>query len=210
MNPKFGNIYKITNKVNGKVYIGQTIRPLKVRFRQHTYRKDCTYLASAINKYGKENFTIELIETIPYEKLNEREIYWISFYKSQNKKYGYNLLKGGNSGNSGRYKLTPEQIQEIIYLDSQYVSHIEIGKKFNIDRKTVTTILKRETPYQNKRVKLEERTDLNLIIEYLKSHTPTMKEVCEKFHIGRNTLSDLAKSINYKFLSYNERCILGI
>ena len=58
---KLGKIYKITNLVNSKIYIGQTIRSLKERFRQHIYKQGCTYLHNAILKYGKENFKIELM-----------------------------------------------------------------------------------------------------------------------------------------------------
>lgn len=64
---KLGKIYRITNLVNNKIYIGQTIRDLKVRFKQHCYKKGCTYLHNAILKYGKENFKIELIEEVPVE-----------------------------------------------------------------------------------------------------------------------------------------------
>lgn len=60
-------VYKITNKVNNKVYIGQSIRPIDERFNRHindavNYVLD-THFARAIRKYGKENFFIELIDT---------------------------------------------------------------------------------------------------------------------------------------------------
>ena len=73
-------IYKITNIANNKVYIGQTIRPVKKRFQRHlTDAIKCkldTHLARAIRKYGKENFIIEEIDTAQsQEELNKKEQY---------------------------------------------------------------------------------------------------------------------------------------
>ena len=77
-----GKIYKITNKINGKVYVGQTTKTLKERFEKHcwgTTKKDSYHfnmaIKKAIKKYGKENFTIELIEEVETTKLDEREVY---------------------------------------------------------------------------------------------------------------------------------------
>ena len=86
-------IYKITNKKNGKIYIGQTIRDLEVRFKQHC-RSGC-YLYKAIKKYGVESFDKEIIDTATTrEELDEKETYWI---KKLNSIYpnGYNLTYGG-------------------------------------------------------------------------------------------------------------------
>lgn len=95
-------IYKITNKVNGKIYIGCTSRTMEQRlsghFRQRfSMRGNC--LGRAIIKYGIENFIIEKIEDCNSEKqMFEREIYWISFYNSTNNNIGYNLTEGGDTG----------------------------------------------------------------------------------------------------------------
>lgn len=97
-------IYKIENKVNGKVYIGQSIN-IKKRFIEHRYRAcdesdDKTYglyLYAAMRKHGIENFSFTIIEECSKEELNEREMYWIQYYKSNQKEYGYNLSDGGDS-----------------------------------------------------------------------------------------------------------------
>ena len=201
----FGYIYKITNLVNNKIYIGQTIHTLKYRFNQHINQNKCTKLHNAIVKYGKENFIIEEIEKVPQSLLDEREIYWIDFYASTDRIVGYNILKGGKLGPLGKYKLTSEQIKEIVKLDSEKVSHIEIGKMFGINRKTVTFILRRELDYIPKRIKLEDRTDLEDIKKFLYENNPTSKEVKEKFGIGQSNLFRYTKSIGYKFLTYRER-----
>lgn len=100
-----GYIYKITNNINNKVYIGQTIKERPTdRFSQHCYlarhseqEKSISYLYQAMTKYGVDNFIFEVIENIENDKLNEREQYWIAQYNSLVPQ-GYNLTIGG-----GRY-----------------------------------------------------------------------------------------------------------
>lgn len=110
-------IYKITNIVNGKIYIGQTIRSKEWRFKRHIY--DAlnnvldTYFARAIRKYGPDNFIIEEIDTAQTkEELDEKEIYWINFYNSNSKEIGYNMTHGGECGNTYLCK-TDEEMEEI-------------------------------------------------------------------------------------------------
>lgn len=96
-----GYIYKISNDFNNKVYIGQTRRTIEKRFQEHiTYNSDNTYIHNSIKKHGKEHFMIDIIEIVEcydmlklYDKLNEREIYWINYYDSYNN--GYNCTFGG-------------------------------------------------------------------------------------------------------------------
>lgn len=94
-------IYKITNQINGKIYIGKTILPIEKRLKRHFYladRQTNRHLYDAINKYGKENFIIELIEECEYSLANEREIFYISLYNSNNNEFGYNMTIGGDGG----------------------------------------------------------------------------------------------------------------
>lgn len=92
-------IYKVTNKINGKIYIGQTIRSLEIRWKQHckdaeTNHKGMAILA-AIQKYGKENFTVEQIDiACDRDELDLKEQYWIRYYNSLSPN-GYNLHTGG-------------------------------------------------------------------------------------------------------------------
>ena len=88
-------IYKVTNKINGKVYIGQSV-DIGRRWHQHMTAEDDIYLHKAIQKYGVENFEWEVIEQCKKKDLDEREIYWIEYYDSYNK--GYNCTKGGDVG----------------------------------------------------------------------------------------------------------------
>lgn len=81
-------IYKITNKLNGLSYIGQTHNVFE-RWRQHCARKNRT-LGIAIEKDGIENFTFEILEKTNSDLVNEREYYWINHYKSYPEGYNSN------------------------------------------------------------------------------------------------------------------------
>ena len=94
-------IYKIENKINGKIYIGQSIN-IKIRWQQHKREAKCNRrnapLYNALRKYGVDNFTFEVLEECPQELLNEKEIFWIAHYKSNDSDFGYNVLAGGQNG----------------------------------------------------------------------------------------------------------------
>ena len=90
-------VYKITNRVNGKVYVGQTKFSLEDRWRIHCQPSKTTTraLKNAINKYGKENFTVEQIDVASNrEDAYVKESYWIQHYNSMFPN-GYNLQSGG-------------------------------------------------------------------------------------------------------------------
>jgi group I intron endonuclease len=90
-------IYRITNSINGKSYIGQTKNKLKYRWKDHcrnAEKDNNNYFYNAIRKYGTECWTLETLEEVKdVNLLNEREIYWIEFYNTF--KDGYNLRSGG-------------------------------------------------------------------------------------------------------------------
>ena len=92
-------IYKITNKINGKVYIGQTIRSLDDRWQQHLRNAKNgvqTHFYHAIRKYGEENFIPEIIcSANTKEELNVLETYYIQEYDAID--LGYNMIDGGNN-----------------------------------------------------------------------------------------------------------------
>lgn len=93
---KICGIYKITNKINGKIYIGQSNNICRRWKEEKYYKGHCNSpLNRAFNKYGLENFTFEIIEECSIEELDEKEIYYISLYKSNEDEFGYNLTSGG-------------------------------------------------------------------------------------------------------------------
>jgi group I intron endonuclease len=95
-------IYIIKNKINDKVYVGQTCKPIDTRFSQHKYYSEtnqgkCIKLERAINKYGSENFYIELLDSSEDQDVaNELEKYYIKQYDCIDN--GYNIKEGGANG----------------------------------------------------------------------------------------------------------------
>jgi group I intron endonuclease len=96
------SIYRITNRVNGKVYVGQTRVP-KRRWTDHQYaaKKNVdTYFYSAVRKYGASNFEYEIMEVCTLAQADDREMYWIRRLRATDKEYGYNTSIGGTNGNN--------------------------------------------------------------------------------------------------------------
>jgi group I intron endonuclease len=96
-------IYRITNVVNSKFYIGKTSKTVGERFQRHCYnhQNQNTYLYKAMRKYGVDNFIIEILEET--DSPNEREIYWIETLQPH-----YNMTIGGDGGDTSQspnYKL---------------------------------------------------------------------------------------------------------
>lgn len=94
-----GSIYCITCIPTGKKYVGLTRQNPNARWAQHVCDagryNECVKLGRAINKYGRDNFSREILETVPFENLNEREIYWIARLNSVDE--GLNCERGGKS-----------------------------------------------------------------------------------------------------------------
>lgn len=89
-------IYKITNLINGKIYIGK--RKTKLKIEDDFYFGSGKLIKSAIKKYGINNFKKDILEICNSNNLNEREIYWIEFLNSTDLKLGYNISNGGDGG----------------------------------------------------------------------------------------------------------------
>lgn len=92
------SIYKITNIINNKIYIGQTWSKLSQRFSQHNCKSNkCVKLKRAFQKYGRDKFKIELIVSCQdQETANIAEKFWISYHNSIDS--GYNIKEGGSCG----------------------------------------------------------------------------------------------------------------
>ena len=135
-------IYKIENKVNGKVYIGQSI-DIEKRWKEHisclnnrTHHND--YFQKSWNKYGADNFTFSIIEECKLSELDKKEIYWINYYESYIRDNGYNLTLGGE----GNKQISEQMINEMCNLyDNEGYTTSDIAEHFGIYRKTVIKYL---------------------------------------------------------------------
>lgn len=131
-------IYKITNKINQKIYIGKTNSTVEKRWKEHcqdSKKEHCEKrpLYSAMNKYGIENFSIETIEECLPEDSSDREKYWIEHYGSF--KNGYNATTGGDGKSYIDYELVVKTYNKI-------QNQTEVAKILNISTDSVRTILK--------------------------------------------------------------------
>ena len=95
-----GRIYLIINTVNGKKYVGQTIKPVEKRLKEHLkaafIENRRTIICSAIRKYGKDNFSVICVQdNIAIDDLDIAEQYWVKYYDTFSKN-GYNATSGGN------------------------------------------------------------------------------------------------------------------
>lgn len=145
-------IYKITNNINKKVYIGLTCRDIHRRWIEHCSRarqeNNNFYLHNAIKKYGENNFTIEILDkTTSIEELNQLEQKYIKLYHSNDKQYGYNLTLGGE----GKKGFEWEEIRAL--WDKGY-SVKEIAKIIGCYRGTVGQALK-DYPNYNYSISLQ-------------------------------------------------------
>lgn len=137
-----GYIYKITNTVNGKIYIGQTRKAVKTRWTNHVTcakkksHKDYNIpFHNAIRKYGREAFQVDTIEECDNSLLNDREIYWIGHFQSNDKSKGYNLSLGG----LGQSRYADD---ELLSLWNDGLSFEEISKQIGICRFVLSERLK--------------------------------------------------------------------
>ena len=121
-------IYIIKNILNNKVYIGKSIH-IERRFIEHKSssewkRNPSKKLYQVFESEGLDNFTFDILEECSKEELNQKEQYWIKYYKSNNPDYGYNITSGGDGHDSGEkhpnHKLTKI---DIINIRTRYAKH---------------------------------------------------------------------------------------
>lgn len=136
-------IYKIENKINGKVYIGQSQNIFK-RWSVHGNKNkanNCNMvIAKAITKYGVENFRFEILELCTKEELNIKEKHWVSVYDSY--KNGYNSTTGGDAPEEVAFSKLTKGIVNIILreLKDNIKPMVELAKKYNVAESTIRSI----------------------------------------------------------------------
>lgn len=199
-------IYKYTNLINNKKYIGQT-NNFERRIRDH---KSCSFnpksvnyddkIHQAIRKYGYDNFKIEIIEVIDnvlnYEIVNEREQYWIKQEESLLTQWGYNVLEGGK--NCWRSFLNPEDIQSIKDLIRNGTPYNEIQKLYPISKTFISDINNGKYFFDNDEIyplcQYRISNDIyDALIEDLIKPELTFKELAIRYGLGESTV----KKFNY-------------
>lgn len=191
-------VYKITNKVTNKIYIGITNQGSGARYRHHWYESrigEPSPIHRSMAKYGEDNFTLEIIDFADtYDELKEKEKYWIKQYNSTDKSIGYNLTEGGD-GTFGRKhsEETKEKIRQkalgrkVSEETKRKMSETRLGKCSDKQREHLLKL----TVGQSKKI-YQYDTNFNLIGEY-----NSIKEASKITGIDRNTIGrQLKKEVN--------------
>ena len=172
-------IYKITNKLNNKCYIGQSIN-IEKRLKTHKLSKNDSLIDNDIKKYGVENFSFEVVEECDYIELNIKESYYIKKYNSIN--HGYNIKEG-----SQKYKNINAINNDMILTPKQYLIYSYL----------LSISIKRNNEYyvSNKKFKIKD------VCEQLNISQPTWRNALKKL-ISENYIeqTQMGYIINYNKL----------
>lgn len=212
-------IYKITNKINGKSYIGQTTDYIR-RFQEHKAmgygRENNKLLYSAFKKYGIENFEFEVIEN-KTSNYNEKEKYWIQYYHTWVNEpnglgYGYNMTPGGDEPplhikeDSPFVSHTEQQVNEIknLLINSK-IEYQKIAEKYNYNISSIKRInsgkLWRDEnltyPLRKERSRKYQEERAKNIIQELLTTKLTQKEIAKKYGCARTTVTAINQGVNF-------------
>lgn len=192
------HIYKITNKINGKIYIGQSINP-KNRFNAHMKKQSSSKsISKDVDKYGSDNFLLEIIEE-NVKDFKESEKYWIKYYKDNGYDM-YNVTKGGEEpptfyGESHPHSIySDKQLLEVIRLlkETNY-NAIKIGYITNTNRDFVNKINVGKRPIDGViyPIRTESHFDkiAKLIINDLKNTNIRQREIAKKYGVARSMVT---------------------
>ena len=209
-------IYKIENLVNGKIYIGQSIN---IERRWQGHRKGIKSrvdkekpLYRAMNKYGIENFSFEVLEECEEEELDEKEIYYIEKYHSYIEDGGYNLTRGGSGSRKFTQQERRERIDKIVSLWEEGKTIKEISKITSIDNKDIIVCLKANCDiYSHKESRARGHDPLKRSVDcytlwgdYICSF-PSVSDTAKYFQVRREVISRSCKnngaksSLGYRF-----------
>lgn len=166
-------VYKITNKITGLSYIGQTIQKLNTRWNSHCKKSECNYLYRAIQKYGKENFSVEELATYTnLDDLNNAEEYYIDHYNTLAPN-GYNLIKGG------RNRTVSEITRKKLSLLNSGKRNNMYGKTHSLEARAKISASRKNLPGPNKGKKMsqEQKQKLRVYHTGLKASEETKSKM---------------------------------
>lgn len=210
MNIDFGMekyVYKIENKINKKIYVGQT-NNLDRRMQEHKHDERNNHpIHNAIKKYGWENFEVSVLYYgVNY---NEKEKEYIKLYKSNRKEYGYNITTGGqdSSGeNNPQSKLSQSDVYQIIS-DLKGNNSIEcIAKKYRTTVKTIRNINagiswrigSLQYPIRKRKLKILNNEEVKEIISLLKDANNSIEGIADMFNIKPYIVLNINKGNTYR------------
>lgn len=210
MNIDFGMekyVYKIENKINKKIYVGQT-NNLDRRMQEHKHDERNNHpIHNAIKKYGWENFEVSVLYYgVNY---NEKEKEYIKLYKSNRKEYGYNITAGGqdSSGeNNPQSKLSQSDVYQIIS-DLKGNNSIEcIAKKYRTTVKTIRNINagiswrigSLQYPIRKRKLKILNNEEVKEIISLLKDANNSIEGIADMFNIKPYIVLNINKGNTYR------------
>lgn len=175
-----GFIYKITNNINNKVYIGQTKQKLSTRIYGHmsfVKADNKRHLYQAIRKYGKDQFSVSIVEECDNQLLSDREKYYISLYNATDPEHGYNMTAGGESLDFTKFKTD--------YPDKYKERNEKISKALQGRKQSKESVEKRRLSMIGKRHSTEARQKMSASRKgkSFKKHTPTSQETKEKIRL---------------------------
>ena len=198
-------IYKITNKINNKIYIGQSSQP-KERFLQHcrNYKESRSLINKAIQKWGVENFDFEIIGW--FEDYNEKEKYYISYYGSISPN-GYNLTTGEDAPPVGSHKKITLEVARQIQQDllNENITRKQIISKYKIANDIVRHI-NDGSSWKDESLKYPSRPSerellnkkVDKVIELLLNTKLTQKEIGQLVGWNRSAITMINIGKNYK------------
>ena len=225
-------IYKITNLINNKCYIGRS-KNIQERWNEHcresslpqtiwdrNARGEQTYFHKALRKYGKEAFSFEIIEQCLEEELNEREIYWIAYYDSTDPEKGYNTTKGGDGyrcgggENAPGSKITQEECNLIKQKLKERLTAAEIIKIVpNATIGIISSINNGNSwfdPNENYPISINNghrkwSDEEAMQIKYEYANGANISELAKKYQVNVDTISNLINGKSYINLPIIER-----
>ena len=210
-----GLIYRIIFP-NGKSYIGQTYKPIAQRKKQHKqrafYKKENGEFANkyplynAIRKYGWENLKWDILcECDTLEELNEKEIYWIDFYRTSvlfKDCNGYNVKLGGQTNSV--CKFSEKEVEEIVKYFKETGSITKTAQKFNCEYGTIYNIIAGKTYSNFSGIKDKEevflkyknytqypKETINKIIELSEQENKTTTQIAEELGVTIRYVQDI-------------------